>query len=528
MPVQVSYPGIYLNEVQSSNPVVIGVTTASTAFLDFFPCGPVGPSNAPVAYQINSWSQFQSVYGGLDTRSEASYGIFQYFNNGGQIAWVVRVVSPDTAAATWTASTNAQNVSLVFSAASPGVWGNNVQVTITSPIPPVGNLTPTPDRFNLTVQEVVNGSVVDTETYLNLTLNPTDPNNALAVVNAESSLVQLALPPGVTVPTTPLPAVTGTQPPGAQVVYQSLTGGQDGSMPDFTNLNTVTTALGALDRIAPSVFNILCMPALANISAGAMTSILPQVMNFCLDRQAFMIVDIPSSVANVQQVTQWAQQFTSMDAYASAVYFPRLIIPDPINNYLPRNVGASGTLAGVYARTDTADGVWTAPAGINATLQGANLAVQVTDAQDGQLNPLGINCLRTFPVYGNVCWGARTMAGADLLQSEWKYIPVRRLVDYIEQSLVQSLKWVVFQSNDQQLWTQITVEVGTFLSGLYSQGAFQGATPAQAYFVQCDSTTTTPTDIAQGIVNIVIGVAPVYPAEFVILQIQQIAGQTGQ
>jgi len=526
MPVQVSYPGIYINEVQSSNPVVIGVTTASTAFLDFFPCGPVGPSNAPVAYQINSWSQFQSVYGGLDTRSEASYGIMQYFTNGGQIAWVVRVVSPDAAAATWAAATSVQGTSLVFSAASPGVWGNNVQVTITSPIPPVGNLTPTVDRFNLTVQEVINGSAADTETYLNLTLNPADPNNALAVVNAESSLVQLSFP---TQPAaTPIPTVTGTQASGAQPVYQPLTNGQDGSMPDFTNLNTVNTALGALDRIAPSVFNILCMPALANISAGAMTSILPQVMDFCLDRQAFMIVDIPSSVANVQQVTQWAQQFTSMDAYASAVYFPRLVIPDPINNYLPRNVGASGTLAGVYARTDAADGVWTAPAGINATLQGANLAVQVTDAQDGQLNPLGINCLRTFPVYGNVCWGARTMAGADLLQSEWKYIPVRRLVDYIEQSLVQSLKWVVFQPNDQQLWTQITVEVGNFLSGLYSQGAFQGATPSQAYFVNCNSTTTTPTDIAQGIVNIVIGVAPVDPAEFVILQIQQIAGQTGQ
>ncbi len=527
MPVQVSYPGIYINEVQSSNPVVVGVSTSNTAFVDFFPCGPVGPGNTQVAYQINSWSQFQSVYGGLDTRSEASYGIFQYFNNGGQVAWVVRVVSSDAAAATWTASTNAPStapVSLVFSAASPGAWGNNIQVAITSPIPPVGNLKPTPDRFNLTVQEVVNGSVVDTETYLNLTLSPTDPNNALAVVNAESSLVQLSLPPGVTVSPTSVPAVNGMPPQ----TYQFLTGGLDGSMPDLTNLNTVNTALDALTRIAPSVFNILCMPALANISPSATITILTAVMNFCKAQQAFMIVDIPSSVANVQQVTQWAQQLTSADAYASAVYFPRLIIPDPINNYLPRNVGASGTLAGVYARTDAADGVWTAPAGINATLLGANLAVQVTDAQDGQLNPLGINCLRTFPVYGNVCWGARTMAGADLLQSEWKYIPVRRLVDYIEQSLVQSLKWVVFQPNDPQLWTRITVEVGNFLSGLYSQGAFQGATPSQAYFVQCDSTTTTPTDIAQGIVNIVVGVAPVDPAEFVILQIQQIAGQTGQ
>src|SRR3954452_3445020 len=134
MPVPtVTYPGIYLNEVQSSNPIVLGVTTASTAFVDFSPRGPVGPSNAPVAYQINSWSQFQSVYGGLDTRSEASYGIMQYFTNGGQVAWVVRVVSPDAVTASWTASTSApatSPVSLMFSASSPGVWGNNVQVAI--------------------------------------------------------------------------------------------------------------------------------------------------------------------------------------------------------------------------------------------------------------------------------------------------------------------------------------------------------------------------------------------------------------
>jgi phage tail sheath protein FI len=258
-----------------------------------------------------------------------------------------------------------------------------------------------------------------------------------------------------------------------------------------------------------------------------MSSAITSALQYCMPRRAFMIVDVPQSVATVTAMQSWAQTYVlNANNYSGAVYFPRLLMPDPLNSYRNRNVAPSGTLAGVYARTDASTGVWTAPAGTAASLMGATVAIPVTDAQDGQLNPLGINCLRAFPVFGNVSWGTRTLAGADQIDSQWKYIPIRRLVDYIEMSLVQSLKWVVFQPNDQTLWTNISQEVSTFLQGLYSQGALFGATAAQAYFVTCDATTTTPTDIAQGIVNIVVGVAPVTPAEFVVLQIQQIAGQT--
>jgi phage tail sheath protein FI len=202
-----------------------------------------------------------------------------------------------------------------------------------------------------------------------------------------------------------------------------------------------------------------------------------------------------------------------------------LQLPDPLNGYRLREVGPSGTMAGVYARTDGQRGVWKAPAGVAAVLEGADVALKVTDADNGTLNSAGVNVLRTFPVYGPIAWGARTLAGADLLDSEWKYINVRRLVDYIEQSLVQSLKWVVFEPNDEATWGQIRLEVGSFLSGLFADGAFSGATPAAAYFVNCDATTTTADDIDRGIVNILVGVAPVKPAEFVVLQIEQIAAQ---
>ena len=170
--------------------------------------------------------------------------------------------------------------------------------------------------------------------------------------------------------------------------------------------------------------------------------------------------------------------------------------------------------------------MWKAPAGIDATLNGvAELTVKLTDGENGQLNPLGVNCLRAFPVIGRVVWGARTLRGADSLASEWKYIPVRRLALFIEESLFRGTKWVVFEPNDEPLWAQIRLNIGAFMQSLFRQGAFQGTTPREAYFVKCDSETTTQDDINLGIVNILVGFAPLKPAEFVVIKIQQMAGQ---
>src|SRR5690606_17472540 len=198
---------------------------------------------------------------------------------------------------------------------------------------------------------------------------------------------------------------------------------------------------------------------------------------------------------------------------------------DPLNENRPREVAASGTVAGVYARTDATRGVWKAPAGTEASLRGASLAVNLSDGQNGQLNPRGINAFRAFPVYGRVVWGARTLRGDDMLADEYKYVPVRRLALYIEESLFQGLQWVVFEPNDEPLWSQIRLNVGAFMQTLFRQGAFQGRSPREAYFVRCDRTTTTQNDIDRGVVNILVGFAPLKPAEFVVLQLQQIAGQ---
>jgi phage tail sheath protein FI len=185
-----------------------------------------------------------------------------------------------------------------------------------------------------------------------------------------------------------------------------------------------------------------------------------------------------------------------------------------------------GAIAGVFARTDAERGVWKAPAGMQANLNGvSDLSVRLTDAENGELNQLGINCLRAFPVAGKVVWGARTLRGADQLADEYKYIPVRRTALFLEESLVRGLQWAVFEPNDEALWAQVRLNVSAFMQGLFRKGAFQGASPREAYFVKCDSETTTQNDVNLGVVNVLVGFAPLKPAEFVVISIQQIAGQ---
>jgi hypothetical protein len=208
----------------------------------------------------------------------------------------------------------------------------------------------------------------------------------------------------------------------------------------------------------------------------------------------------------------------------AALYFPRIRQADPTADGRLGTFVGCGVVAGVIARTDASRGVWKAPAGIDASLAGvADLDVNLTDDENGQLNPLGVNCLRSFPIVGRVVWGARTLRGADLLADEYKYVPVRRLALYIEESLFRGTQWVVFEPNDEPLWAQIRLNLGAFMQNLFRQGAFQGVSPREAYFVKCDRETTTPHDVNLGRVNILVGFAPLRPAEFVVLQIQQIA-----
>ena len=528
MPGNYTYPGVYVEEIDSGVHTITGVSTSDTAFVDVFKRGPINQ-----ATRITSFTDFERTFGGLDVRSEASYAIQQFYLNGGQIAWVVRVV-PDSAVVSSLdlLGSSPPQTTLTVEAANRGSWGDNIQVAVTS-----GSSS---DVFNLFVREVrmVNGrtQVLSSETYRNLSMNKTSPRYAQSAVNKTSSLIRLSDVGIGELPVSVPPNGSGLPP---ETEFHNLTNGSDGSFldstgsiidpGDFANLlvDPISKQNGmySLDRIAPYIFNILCIPAAANLSGGDLKAVVDAAAAYCEDKRAFFILDITPEVISPDTMSKWIGDNDITISKNTAVYFPRLEIPDALNENRFRNVGPSGTLAGVYARIDATRGVWKAPAGTEATLRGASLAAVLTDNENGGLNPLGINVLRNFPIFGNIAWGARTLEGADQQASEWKYIPVRRTALYIEESLYEALKWVVFEPNDEPLWAQIRLNVGAFMQSLFRQGAFQGKTPREAYFVKCDKETTTQDDINRGVVNILVGFAPLKPAEFVVIQIQQMAGQ---
>lgn len=658
MPVNPTYPGVYIEEVPSSVRTIVGVSTSVAAFIDFFARGPMNQ-----ALQIFNMGDFQREFGGLHTDSAASYAIQQFFLNGGTEAWVVRTAQAtsvpvlDTASVVLQDSGGTTDVLEVragrrlkgVSVDDPGDWGNNLRIDVDY------NTSTPANTFNFVVSEISfqNGRqiVVQTETYRNLSMDPSDTNFVEEVVNDGSKLVQVskltsasdtgtrpaqtgtvgsdasasgsdavanlnsddtftitypggsaqatvqftsplttlaqvrrvleaairaagaALTPaeplltGATValigsqfrvlagrsgssydPHTLLKFADDTGTPAtasglvapANVQQYSLgsaqnigfqvggTQGQNGTAPTATELRGIRdpdkSGMYALEDV--DLFNILCIPRAADLAAAEMQAVYSEAISYCEERRAFLIIDQPVSTNTLEDAKDWLEDNALFRHRNTAAYFPRLRIPDPLNDYRLRSVGASGTIAGVFARTDATRGVWKAPAGIEAVLRNVpDLDYKLNDPQNGQLNPLGLNCLRNFDVFGNVCWGARTLEGADQQASQWKYISVRRIALFIEESLFRGTQWVVFEPNDEPLWAQIRLNLGAFMHNLFRQGAFQGTTPREAYLVKCDSETTTQDDINRGIVNILVGFAPLKPAEFVIIRIQQLAGQ---
>jgi hypothetical protein len=293
------------------------------------------------------------------------------------------------------------------------------------------------------------------------------------------------------------------------------------------------TGIYALQRV--DLFNLLSIPdatrALPSDPSAPDTTVNPNsiyaaAIALCDQRRAFLLIDPPPNVNTVSGAVDWKTSGLTVVDPNGAAFFPRLRLPDPLNNYQLRTFAPSGVVAGLYARIDASRGVWKAPAGTEATLNGTqSMTYKLTDPENGVLNPLGLNCSRTFPLYGAVMWGARTLVGADAMTNQWKYVPVRRMALFLEESLYRGTKWVVFEPNDEPLWAAIRLNVTGFMQTLFLKQAFQGQTPDQAYFVKCDSETTTQDDIDSGIVNILVGFAPLKPAEFVVIQIEQLAGQ---
>jgi uncharacterized protein len=518
MPVTLSYPGVYIEELPSGVRTITGVATSITAFIG---SALKGPTNKPV--RIQNFGDFERQFGGLWAKSPMSYAVQQYFLNGGSDAIIIRAAGDKASKATLDMTDG-----LKLEAASEGVWGNGWIVV-------VDYLTkdPTdPKLFNLTVQQVITAGATlaasktqTLETIRNLSTDPDAPRFVTKVLAQESGLIRVraeansvpANAPPVTVATAPLPT--------------AFASGNDGATPTYNNFKGTLgaqTGLYALEQA--DLFNLLCIPpttrggtVVDDTSAGTLLS---EALAYCKKRRAMLIVDPPAKWGNVANAVEFESLISSLRDENAVIFFPQIKLPDPLQENRLDVFPPCGAVAGIMARTDTQRGVWKAPAGIDATISGVReLTYKMTDGENGQLNPLGINCLRTFPVYGNIVWGSRTLKGADQLASEWKYLPVRRLALFLEESLYRGTQWVVFEPNDEPLWAQIRLNIGAFMNNLFRQGAFQGKSPKEAYFVKCDSETTTQNDINLGIVNIIVGYAPLKPAEFVVIKFQQIAGQ---
>ncbi|MDT5122140.1 MAG: uncharacterized protein QOC96_1622 [Acidobacteriota bacterium] len=579
MPVQVTYPGVYIEEIPSGVQTITGVATSITAFMGTALCGPLGYD--PVTHEANpitifSFTDYQRIFGGLWVNSPMSYAVRDFFLNGGSQAIIVRLYEPTPAspaanegkatiyvnppasppsspptADDWVAATPALNNTLTLEASSPGTWGNYVRVMadandISDKVVQLyinNGVTQVSDLFNLTIFYNPPGGQMQIERFINLSVkdNPSNPNpnRVDRVLNQQSQYVYLApanlptsLDPNWIVEWSNFYNELQAEGYNQSEIYELLelaTGGDDGQQyPEATTYSDA--GMKALDSV--DLFNLLCIPydTTAIYAADAEKQAMEayaDLVEYCQLRRAMLIVDPPMSWTNDAKQYEWSKiQPTDVDINGlvernAAVYFPRVVEADPLLKGLPRTMPACGIIAGVMASTDVTRGVWKAPAGIDAGLNGIlSLELTMTDAQNGLLNPLGINCLRSFPVIGPVVWGARTLRGADQLEDDYKYIPVRRLTLYIEESLYRGTKWAVFEPNADPLWTSLRLSVNSFLSDLQRQGAFY------SYFVQCDSKTTTADYIALGIVNVIVGIAPVKPAEFVIIQIQQTAGQT--
>jgi uncharacterized protein len=540
MPIAPTYPGVYIEEIPSGVRTITGVATSITAFIGRAVSGPV---NEPTI--INSFGDYERRFGGLSLLSTMSYAVRDFYLNGGSQAIIVRVIRNGGTAritlpveATSPPITSPPAASLFLDATSAGAWGANLMAAVdfetADPTKPKESPPkPDPELFNLFVTlKNADGTAQQVEKFLSVTMNPTSSRFLPRVLDQSSLLVQV---PKNSSGAYVVPVASGNRPVRPRVTSGAINavGGRDGDDLTANEINGTPndkTGIFALDKA--DLFNLLCIPPPTR-SGDTPATVYQAAFDYCTKRRAMLIVDSPLAWgARAETATSTsisglgALGLSGPSARNAALYFPRVVEADPLRDQQLDTFVPCGIIAGVMARTDSSRGVWKAPAGIDAALNGIQgLQVNLTDDENGQLNPLGINCLRSFPVIGRVVWGARTLRGADQIADEYKYVPVRRTALFIEESLYRGTQWVVFEPNDEPLWAQIRLNVGAFMQNLFRQGAFQGKTPREAYFVKCDKETTTQNDINLGIVNILVGFAPLKPAEFVIIKVQQIAGQ---
>jgi uncharacterized protein len=511
-------PGVYVEEVPSSQKSLSAAATAIAAFVGFTAKAPNDDPSDPEGTKprlVTSWTQFEQLYGSFQNGCVMPLSVYGYFQNGGTVAYIVRI--PNTVPA-------GEPAQLALPAADRAL-GNPMSVTS---IEPDANLVVAIERvdtedddegpapFNFSVLE----GDQEVESFPAVTLTPGD-RNVEKIVNATSTKVKVKveLDKGVDlsgmvdvlkagafplerVPPAPMP-VSGKKFSGSESARSGINGlavADDATMVIVPDL--ITAATGAD----------------GTVDLGLWKSVQTALISHCeLQGNRMAILDSPPGMT-VQQVKEWRSDVAMYDSQFAAFYYPWIKIENPAGTNGDREmfVPPSGHIAGVWARTDETRGVWKAPA--NDTIRGClDIERPITKAEQGLLNPSGINCIRPFGTRGIRIWGARTLSS----DSDWRYINVRRLFNMVETSILDGTQWAVFEPNDMKLWEGINRTLTGFLTGLWSSGALFGASPDQAFYVKCDAETNPPESIDEGKLVVEVGIAPVKPAEFVIFRISQ-------
>jgi phage tail sheath protein FI len=551
--VELLHPGVYVQEVPSTVRPIQGVSTSTAAFIGVTDKGPVPGTILPNGQMaqpilVTSFTDYQRQFGGFRPDSFLTYAAQAFFMNGGQRLYVVRVAvmtatSPPSSPPTQLTQRAVSPAAfpLRVSALTEGAWGNDISLAIR----PSSN--PDPSNFKLLVYYDPGSGPVVVETYdavtfrSSATLDPAARNPAddvVAAVNSRSGYI------AITAAVAARPADSPLDPSG-QPRVTGLVNGADGSVPQASDHigapardNTVTgTGLYALDKITD--VNIIAIPGQGDATTVSRGTAYCKTQRPLAD--CFFIGDMGTIVGGVNAARSDGAT-TSVRTIANAagfvappldrasgdfgaIYYPWIWGADPIGS--GRNpkilLPPSGFVAGIYARVDNSRGVFKAPAGIEAGATGAvSVATIVSDVEQDQLNPISVNVIRSVPGSGFVVWGARTF-GSD---ASWRYVPVRRMAIFLRVSIYYGIQWAVFEPNDEPLWAGLRLNIRSFMLTQFRAGAFQGSTPDEAFFVKCDSSTTTQQDIDNGVVNILVGFAPLKPAEFVVLRLSQKVNQT--
>jgi uncharacterized protein len=508
-------PGVYVEEVPSANKPIEGVSTSVAAFVGLAPGGPV---NTPM--RISNWTQFAKIYGDPAEPDNGpfmegaylAHSVYGFFQNGGSLCWIVRVGDDGAAngnASVARAALPAAGDASVETYGAVALGPGDVEVEVAEEPAQGENAEKT-----FTVR-VTSGSAKEEFTGLSVKKGR---NNLATKVNAQSKLIKIE-ETGASLPDAQRAPAVGTFKLSAPSIAPSAVKPThfEGDVARRKGMG----GLAAVDEVTMVVMPDIMTLAADNGDDVQIRDLQGKMIAHCEnagDRMA--ILDCPPDMLP-QEILEWRMNTAGYDSKYAALYYPWIEVQDPLTNQ-PMMVPPSGHVAGLWCRTDSTRGVHKAPA--NEVVLGANgLGFQITQAEQGGLNKVGINCIRAFPGRGIRVWGARTLSS----DPEWRYINVRRLFNFVSESIMEGTQWSVFEPNDEKLWIQLRIAATNFLTRVWSDGALFGSTPGEAFYVKCDSETNPPEVIEAGQVICEIGIAPVKPAEFVIFRLSQFSGGEG-